>query len=195
MANESKNLTEKLFEELYQRSEISMKSREKFALPIEYFRAKAQSETRLIEKEGFLKFFTDATEQEIDSMILRSEAPDFFTTQLIYEIVVNVLKRAIDNHMENDLQIQALRKAYFKIKQNLADEIPEVLKENPNFVTEDGFQDWLDSRANREKNEIWRDTGQGCINCLTEGSVYSNGSMWSCRVCRRSWRKRYSYGA
>jgi len=189
MNEQQPNLTIKLFEELYQRSQISMKAREKFALPIEYFRAKAQAETRLIEKEGFLKFFQDSTEQEIDAMILRSEAPDFFMTQLIFEIITDTLKRIIDAHLEGTGQAQALKRAYFRLKANLADEIPEILRENPNFISEDGFQEWLDTREIREKIENWRETGEGCVYCLTEGSVFKNGSMFSCRLCHRSWRR------
>ena len=187
------NLTVRLFTELYNRSEITMKSREKLALPYQYFKAKAQAETKIIEREGFLTFFLDAQPSEIDAMILKCEAPDFLTIHVIFEIITDTLKRAIDAHMENDPKIQSLKAVYFLLKSNLVAETPELLRENPNWLTENAFDDWLNSRANREKIRIWRENGDGCIYCLTEGSVYSNGSMWQCRLCRRSWRK-HSYG-
>jgi len=187
MTNE--NLTVRLFTELYQRSEISFKAREKFPLPSEYFRAKTTSETKLIEREGFLSFFTDATEPEINSMILKSEPPYFFNAQVLFEIVTDTLKRFIDAHLEDSGQAQALKRAYFRLKRNLAEETPQLLTENPNFINEDGFREWLEGREIREKVEIWRDTGDGCVYCLIEGSVYKNGSMFSCRICRRSWRR------
>ena len=190
----TENLTTRLFESLYQRSEISMKAREKFPLPSEYFREKAKAEDKLIEKEGFLKFFTDTTEQEIEAMILKSEAPYFFTTQVIYEIIANTLKRAIDSHMENEPQIQALKRAYFRLKENLAIETPELLKDNPDFVNEDAFQDYLNNRAERELAEEWKNSPnpEGCPNCFSRGSIVPNGNAWRCRKCGRSWRKRYS---
>ena len=113
---------------------------------------------------------------------------DFFNMVTLFEILANTLKRAIDAHMESEPQILALKRAYFQLKENLAN--PEVLGENPNWLTENGFDEWLNSRANREKIEIWRENGEGCVYCFTEGSVFSNGSMWQCRLCKRSWRKR-----
>jgi len=187
MTNE--NLTVRLFNELYSRSELSMKAREKFPLPSEYFRAKTISEEKLISLEGFLSFFTDATETEIDEMMLRNEAPYFFNSQVLFEILTDTLKRFIDGHLEGTGQAQALKRAYFKLKSNLADEIPEILSENPNFISEDGFREWLEGRELREKTEVWRENGLGCIYCYEEGSVYKNGSMFSCRLCHRSWRR------
>jgi hypothetical protein len=108
---------------------------------------------------------------------------------VLFEVVTDTLKRFIDANLERTAQAQALKRAYFRTRENLAVEIPELLRENPDFLVEDGFQEWLNGRAIREKVEIWRDTGDGCIYCLTENSVYKNGSMFSCRLCRRSWRR------
>jgi hypothetical protein len=190
----TENLTVRLFTELYNRSEISFKAREKYALSSEYFREKVKAEDKLIEREEFLKLFLDASEQEIADMILKSEAPHFFTTQVIFEVITDTLKRAIDAHMENDPKIQALRKAYFRTKQNLATETPELLKANPDFITEDGFIDWLDGREQRDLAEEWRNSPnpEGCPNCFSHGSIVPNGNAWRCRKCGRSWRKRYS---
>ena len=172
-----------------------MKAREKFALSSEYFRAKAQAETKIIEREGFLKLFFDAQEFEIDNMILKGEFPDFFTTQVIYEVIANTLKRAIDNRMENEPQVLALKRAYFRVKENLAIETPELLRENPDFVNEDAFQDYLNNRAERELSEEWKNSAnpEGCIYCFSRGSIVPNGNAWRCRKCGRSWRKRNSY--
>jgi len=192
MSEQQPNLTTKLFNELYARSEISMKAREKFPLPSEYFRAKVASESKLTEREGFLTFFENSTVQEIDNMQLESKAPDFFNMVTLFEVVTDTLKRAIDAHMENDPHIQALRKAYFRVKENLTSEIPELLTENPSFISEDGFTDYLNGREQRDLAEEWKNSPnpEGCIYCFGRGSIVSNGNAWRCRKCGRSWRKR-----
>lgn len=188
--NLTENLTTRLFTELYRCSKISMKAREKMPNVADYFRAKVEAETKIISNEGFLTFFVDATEPEIDGMILRSEPPFFFTTQLIFQIICNTLKRMIDGNLEDTVQAQALHRAYFKLKQNLADETPELLRENPDFVTEDGFSSWLSGREFRERMIQGAEDGSCCKFCGSEGTVTSNGNMWKdSGGCGRSWRK------
>jgi hypothetical protein len=175
----TENLTVKLFTELYQRSKISMKGREKLQNAPEYFKVKSASEDRLIENEGFLDFFRDCLPSDIESMIIDCCPPDFINETTLYFIVVDTLKRFIDSDLEYDPNCIKLYRVYKKMRAKY----PFMPQET------DGFADWLGGRELRRKIESWRETGEGCIYCFNEDSVYSNGNMFSCRLCKRSWRK------
>ena len=176
------NLTVRLFIELYAKSKLSMKSRERYYKKEDYFLARQQSESEYIQKVGFDDVFRNATLQEIENMEINSTAPHYWNESVLLEILIATLKTLI-NYGDESLteKIGVIHSKYLELKGHFS-YLPQ----------EDAFADYVNSKGDRELIETWRNSAnpEGCIWCLKRGKIRSNGTMWVCDNCKRSWRKR-----
>lgn len=173
------NLTIRLFDELRSRVQVSPKAKEKLNSPQSYFAYRSTLEDKNIVDVGFLDFFLNVLGSDIDEMIIDCCPPSFINEVTLFCVVTNTLQRFIDSDLEYDPNCVKLYRVYKKMRAKY----PFLPQET------NGFQDYLQSRELRRKVEAWRTTAEGCIYCFKEGTVFSNGNMYSCRCCRRSWRK------
>jgi hypothetical protein len=128
------NLTIRLFEELYDRARVSMKSREKFSRKEDYFRVKGERESSYIEQVGFFDVFESASLDEIKAMQINSEPPHYWDEATLLEILINSLKRLIDANEERqfDERIGLIYEKYVMLKTHF-----------PYLPVEDAFKDYM----------------------------------------------------
>jgi len=103
-------------------------------------------------------------------------------------IMILALKGYIDAFEETSLNCEILHEFYLLLKKEIE------LRPNLSFMPKgDGFLDYLESREERkdllDRKQNARYTGEMCIFCEST-NIRSNGSMWVCVDCHRSFRKR-----
>ena len=172
------NLSDFLMYSVNQR--ISDKQKEKLPLEKLYFAHRAKTEETVILGTYWSSFFDECTwlnEPVEDPKTLTDS--DLVTFQLV---IIQALKSYIDLNREQEPNVQRLHEIYLKLKSEL-----ETRKLHD--PSRDGFQAYIEARTERDQFDTARQLGNICIHCGSK-NVTSNGSMWSCGDCGKSFRKR-----
>jgi hypothetical protein len=157
--------------------QISFKFREK-ASTQDYFLKLDEIENKIIASNFPFAFFqNEATLSEIEGLDI-----DVMNQKTLMLSVISASKSYVNNGLENDPKAQALHGVYLRLKSSLCLEIPDYPKE-------DAYLSYCEEKGLRAEIENSRVTGSICIFCGSR-SIKSNGNLWQCRDCKRSFRKR-----
>jgi hypothetical protein len=171
-------------------SKISDKMKLEYPTERAYFKKRAEIEKELILRginwqntfESMDLRFPTEEDKAVVKTLSNQELMDF-------TVIMNLALRGfVDSFEEENEKCKILHEFYLLLKSEIA------LRPNLSFFPlGDGFEDYLSSREDRtkleNKKENARLTGEMCIHCESR-NVRSNGNMFTCIDCHRSFRKR-----
>ena len=146
---------------------------------LEYFKKRMEIEEHILNSTDWLLYFIDHVQ---DSELEDPSTLDESDLLTVHKVFIEVLKKAIDSHQENEPMCTKVLTLYRKSKTELEHRFAD-------YPREDSFEDYLSTRELREGKFEARKTGEFCINCGST-EVRSNGSQWKCDTCGKQFRKR-----
>lgn len=161
-------------------SRISYKMKGRYDNERTYFQLREKIEEDVIKDENWYSYFKDnVSVQELEDVI-KNPIVDFDIKTLML-VVIEALKRYVDNEEERDVKCLLLKTLYLNLKEPLSSQIPF-------YPQEDGFVEYLSLRNHRIDLEDTRITGKICPSCNSTNTK-SYGASWKCRDCNHEWRK------
>lgn len=143
-----------------------------------YFLKRAEIEERILKETNWLAYFLDNVQ---DPELEDPKTLDDSDLLTIHQVFIEILKKSIDAHQENEPMCTKVLALYRKSKTELETRFAD-------YPREDGFEDYLEARTQREGRSDARKTGEFCIFCGSE-KIRSNGDKWQCRNCKKLFRK------
>lgn len=175
--NMEEKLTDRLFIELLTNTQLSAKSKDRLSRLEDYFRLKQEAESKYISSTGFYDFFEKASLAEIEGMSIYSEPPNFWNEATLLEILIDTLKRFVDNEESLSEKVAVIYSKYQALKTHF-----------PYLPEGDALKEFVASKGQREEVENARETGNICPKCLGH-DIASKGKEWQCRSCHKRFRK------
>jgi hypothetical protein len=155
----------------------------------EYFAKRAELEDEIIQSGVNWFSYFEQSELSFPSEIDIKFTPTLSNQDLLTMLHVMILglRGFVDSYEEKNPKCAMLHRYYLLLKKEI------VLRPNLSFMpSEDGFLYYLESRTERkeqsDKLKDARKSGSMCIFCESE-NIRSNGNMWSCLDCGKSFRK------
>jgi len=161
-------------------SRISYKMKARYSNERTYFALREKIEEDVIRDENWYSYFKDnVTVQELKDVI-KNPIVDFDPRTLTL-IIIETLKRYVDNGEEQNPKCLLLQNIYLNLKEWASSLIP-------NYPQTNGFAEYLKTKQHRIDLEDARITGEICPFCSSR-DVKSYGANWRCRSCGREFRK------
>jgi hypothetical protein len=161
-------------------AKISYKMKDRYNNERMYFALREKIEEDFIKDENWYSYFKDSVSiQELEDVI-KNPIVDFDPRTLTL-IVIETLKRYVDNGEELNPKCLLLQKVYLFLQSLLLSYIP-------NYPQTNGFAEYLKTKQHRIDLEDARLTGSVCPSCSST-DVKSYGANWKCKSCGREFRK------
>lgn len=166
---------------------ISIQARQKLSAE-GYFNKRKSIRQDIIENSNWLAFWqsrdvASPSEEDVKTVAHLSDRglADY------YLLIMETLKQFVDADLETSDLAEKLHQYQLLLKQEI-----NSRSTMPKLSEQDGFLDWIQNKQAHKKHEHQiadaRVTGEICIHCGSK-NVGSNGNMWTCRDCKRSFRK------
>lgn len=152
--------------------------------PESYFNKRGSEEKNIVTTESFIKFFGrigQPTQDDIDVMLNLDDSDLEKYHIIIFRTLIDYAKQ----DLENTSQCQTLHEYYKLTRQELC---------NRGLMQDlgDAFLEYCQNKGQIQQHQTQiqnaRVTGSICIFCQSS-DVHSNGNMWTCHTCGKSFRK------
>jgi len=161
-------------------SQISYKMKDRYNNERMYFALREKIEEDVIKDENWFSYFeNDVSIKELEDVTKNPIVG--FDPRTLMLIVIEALKRYVDNGEELNPKCLLLKNIYLFLQSLLLSYIP-------NYPQTNGFAEYLKTKQHRIDLEDARITGEICPFCSSK-DVKSYGANWRCRSCGREFRK------